>query len=158
MRTAGFVGAFLAASLVLAADGRGLSGHDDEREPPRVCTTETLQGNYGVVIRGTRPAAGFPPGTIEQVNGVGTQTFDGDGNFTQATAEKSSVTGMIARRTGFGTYSVDPGCTGTLTLTVPGVPFAIVSDFVIVNRGREFHTFVASPQASMIVTTAKRIE
>jgi hypothetical protein len=62
------------------------------------CSNETLEGVYGLSISGTRPAppppSGTPsyvPGTIEQVIGVGTRTFDGDGNFSQVTSEKGSL-------------------------------------------------------------------
>jgi len=132
-------------------------GYRADKDEPRLCSTETLEGVYGLSIGGTRPAPTFPPGTVEQLIGVGTRTFDGDGNFTQVTNEKGSLTGiMFPNRSLSGTYKVDPDCTGTLTLNIPGLPFSVVYDLVIVNGGREFRSIVASPAAVMVTTDGKR--
>ena len=78
-------------------------------------------------------------GTIEQVIGVGTQTFDDNGGFTQVTNDKGSLSAIIVpNRAGAGTYAVNPDPSGTTTLNIPGLGFPIVSDFVIVDRGKEF--------------------
>ena len=72
-----------------------LAASRQEENQAVACSNETLEGVYGLSITGTRPAppppSGTPnyvPGTIEQVIGVGTRTFDGDGNFSQVTNEK----------------------------------------------------------------------
>ena len=135
-----------------------------DRDEAFACTKETLEGVYGLSISGTRPAppppTGAPnyvPGTIEQLIGVGTRTFDGDGNFSQVTNEKGSLSGILfPNRALQGTYSVSPDCSGTLTLNIPGLPFSIVYDIVVVNHGREFHSIVASPQPVMVLTTGQR--
>jgi hypothetical protein len=129
------------------------------------CTNETLEGVYGLSISGTRPAppppSGTPnyvPGTIEQLIGVGTRTFDGDGNFSQVTNEKGSLSGILfPNRTLQGTYSVNPDCSGTTTLHIPGLPFSIVYDIVVVNDGREFQSVVATPQPVMVSTTGRKV-
>jgi hypothetical protein len=71
-------------------------GHNDN------CSNETLKGVYGLSISGTRPGppppSGTPnyvPGIIEQPIGVGTRTFDGEGNFTQLTNGKGSLSGIL---------------------------------------------------------------
>lgn len=128
------------------------------------CSNGTLEGVYGINISGTRPAppppSGIPnyvPGTVEQLIGVGTRTFDGDGNFSQVTNEKGSLSGILFHdRPLQGTYSVNPDCSGTLTLNIPGLPFSILYDMVVVSHGREFHSIVASPQAVMVSTTGQR--
>ena len=143
---------------------QGWNAARQERGEGLTCSTETLEGVYGVSISGTRPAppppSGTPnyvPGTIEQVIGVGIQTFDGDGNFTQVTNDKGSLSGiLVPNRAGHGTYTVNPDCSGTTTLTIPGVPFPIVSDIVIVNHGREFHAIVASPLPVMVSSVGRR--
>jgi hypothetical protein len=132
-------------------------------EDPFACSNETLAGTYGLSISGTRPAPPTPggtyvPGTIEQLIGVGTRTFDGAGNFTQITNEKGSLSGIpFPNRPVQGSYSVNPDCSGTLTLNIPGLPFSVVYDIVVVNHGREFQSIVASPQAVMVATTGRKV-
>jgi hypothetical protein len=130
-----------------------------------VCSNETLEGVYGLSISGTRPAPPPPngtphyvPGTIEQVIGVGTRTFDGNGNFSQVTNEKGSLSGILfPNRALQGTYSVNPDCSGTTTLNIPGLPFSIVYDIVVMSHGREFQSIVASPQPVMVSTTGQKV-
>ncbi len=70
---------------------------------------------------------------------MGTQTFDDNGGFTQVTNDKGSLSGIIVpNRAGAGTYAVNPDPSGTTTLNIPGLGFPIVSDFVIVDRGKLF--------------------
>jgi hypothetical protein len=116
-------------------------------------------------ISGTRPAppplSGIPnyvPGTIEQVIGVGTRTFDGQGNFTRITNEKGFLSGIVVPNRGrHGTYAVNPDCSGTATLTIPGLPFPVVSDIVVVSHGREFHSIVAFPQPVMVLSDGRKV-
>lgn len=129
------------------------------------CSSETLEGVYGISISGTRPApppaSGTPnyiPGTIEQVIGVDTRTFDGHGNFTQISNEKGSLSGIVAPNSAVhGTYTVNPDCSGTTTIIIPGVPFPVVLDIVIVNHGEEFHGIVASPQPVMVSSNGRKV-
>lgn len=122
------------------------------------CSNQTLQGAYGLSISGTRPVPGAPPGTFEQVIGVGTRTFDGTGNFTQVTNEKGSISGLpLPNRLLQGTYSVNPDCTGTLTLIIPGLPFSVVYDIVVVNNGHAFDSIVASPAPVMVTASGRRV-
>jgi hypothetical protein len=139
--------------------------------PPQVsndaatCSNETLDGVYGISISGTRPApppaGGTPnyvPGTIEQVIGVDTRTFDGHGNFTQVSNEKGSLSGIAAPNSVIhGTYIVNPDRSGTTTLHIPGVPFPVVIDIVVVNHGNEFRGIVASPQPVMVSSNGRRV-
>jgi hypothetical protein len=137
-----------------------------DQDEALACTRETLEGAYGLAISGTRPAPAPPsgtpnyvPGTIEQVITVGIQTFDGNGNFTQITNDKGSLSGILfPNRAGQGTYTVNADCSGTTTLNIPGLPFAIVSDIVVVNHGREFHGIIASPQLVMVSSTGRRVK
>jgi len=129
------------------------------------CRTEMLRGTYALDISGTRPAppppSGAPsyvPGTIETLIGVGVRTFDGQGTFSQVTNEKGSLSGILfPDRALQGTYSVNPDCTGSLSLFVPGLPVPIVYDLVLSNDGRKFNSFVATPAAVMAVTSGVRI-
>jgi hypothetical protein len=129
------------------------------------CRNGTLEGAYALSITGTSPAppppSGAPnytPGTIEQLIGVGIRTFDGNGTFTQVTNEKGSLSGLpFPDRALQGTYSVNPDCTGTLSLLVPGLPVPIVYDIVIAKNGREFTSMVVSPAAVMVTATGKKV-
>ena len=162
----------LAFSITLLTQARpanskkqSLAAWQDDSDEPTGCSNSTLKGSYGISISGTRPAppppSGTPnyiPGTIEQLIGVGTRTFDGGGNFTQITNEKGSLSGILfSNRALSGTYSVNSDCSGTLTLNIPGLPFPIVYDIVVVNHGRAFDSIVASPQAVMVATSGRRV-
>jgi len=134
-----------------------------EQDEALVCSNRTLEGVYGFSINGTRPAppplTGIPsyvPGTTEQVIGVGTLTFDGGGNFTQITNDKGSLSGiLVPNRAGQGTYTVNPDCSGTLTVNPPpGFPPLLV-DIVVVNHGKEFHGIVTSPAPVMLSIQAR---
>jgi len=97
------------ASVVLLAHVQASNRKEQPLATPRqdqdeatTCSNQTLQGVYGISINGTRPAppppSGIPnyvPGTIEQVIGVDTRTFDGQGNFTQISNEKGSLSGIL---------------------------------------------------------------
>jgi len=154
--------ALLTASIAIGADDQVLSPLEKVMDSD--CSVETLNGDYGTIISGTRPAppplSGIPnyvPGTIEQVIGVGVLTFDGKGGFTQTTNEKGSLSGIVVpNRSGSGTYTVNSDCSGTSTLNIPGLPFSVLYDFVIVDRAREFHAFVVSPQLVMVTTVGRR--
>ena len=162
--------AVLASSVVLFTQVQASSrkerplGAPQELEDTLACSNATLAGTYGLSINGTRPAPPSPsgtyvPGTIEQLIGVGTRIFDGTGNFTQITNEKGSLSGILfPNRSLQGTYAVNPDCSGTLTLNIPGLPFSVVYDIVVVNHGREFQSIVASPQAVMVSTTGQKVD
>ena len=120
------------------------------------CTNETLKGTFGLTLSGTRPAPPTqPPGTFEQAIGIVIQTFNGDGTFTQVSIDKGSISG-VATRSGSGTYLVNDDCTGTLNLNIQGLPFPIVSNFVLTNHAKEIRAFVASPQAVMVSTVGTK--
>lgn len=163
--------AVFAISVALLSHVQASTGKEQPLTAPRqvqvedsACSNATLQGLYGINISGTRPApppvSGIPnyvPGTIENVIGVDTRTFDGAGNFTQVSNDKGSLSGLAPNRVGHGTYSVNPDCSGTITLNIPGIPFPIVLDIVVVDHGKEFRGIVASPQPVMIASNGRRV-
>jgi hypothetical protein len=85
------------------------------------------------------------------------RVFDGDGNFNQVDNVKGAISGWVADRPGSGTYTLNADCTGTMTLHITGVPFAIVERVVVVNGGAEYRTAVVQPPAVMVTSTAKRV-
>ena len=104
------------------------------------CTDENLQGRYGYIVTGS--VVGLGP-----VAAVGIATFDGEGILNaQDTANNS---GAISRRTGVGSYFVNPNCTGSAT--VAGDFAGLTFDFMIIpgTDGSEF---------SLIVTNSGTVE
>jgi hypothetical protein len=116
---------------------------DDDRDRcPRRCSTETLEGCYATNISGSIVSNG-PVGALAD---VGVLTFDGDGNVSQVSTVSLNGT-VLPGRIGMGTYTVNPDCTGSLTLHFPPA-FESTSNFVIDNHGREIQ---------LINTTAGRV-
>jgi hypothetical protein len=146
----------VAAAGVLAAMTlvpRGASADDDVRFRP--CSKRTLRGDYGFVISGTAPAG--PNGETEQIVGTALKTYDGRGHFMQVDNVHGQVTGAALDRPGEGTYEVKADCTGTETFFVTGVPFPIVTSFVIVDGGAEIKSAVMSPPGSLITAIARKV-
>jgi len=79
------------------------------------------------------------------------QTFDGKGNFTQVDAVAEN--GMLAPgwRPGSGTYSVNPDCTGSQTISVAGLP-DVHLQFIISQSGNKIRQVVTDPG---LATTAE---
>jgi hypothetical protein len=99
------------------------------------CSKATLWGSFGYTSTGTLLDSYVPPPFAGPFGEVGRQTFDGRGN-TSATATTSS-NGNIAPVTIEGTYTVNPNCTGTMTVNVSQFDSTVHADFVIDNDGAE---------------------
>jgi hypothetical protein len=56
-----------------------------------------------------------------------------------------------------GTYRVNPDCTGSSTIDIPGLPFSIETAFVIVNDGDEVQDAVMAPAPNLVTGVGKRI-
>jgi hypothetical protein len=106
------------------------------------CSNATLQGGFGYTSTGTLLASipGLPPPLAGPFAEVGRQTFDGKGN-TDATATLSA-NGNIQTVTITGTYTVNPDCTGTMTLNVSPLGLIAHLDFVIDDDGAELRAIV----------------
>jgi hypothetical protein len=99
------------------------------------CSKATLSGSFGYSSTGTLLDSYVPAPYAGPFGEVGRQTFDGKGN-TSATATTSS-NGNIAPVTIEGTYTVNPDCTGSMTLNVSPFGSTVHADFVIDDeRGR----------------------
>ena len=99
------------------------------------CSKATLWGSFGYTSTGTLLDSYVPPPFAGPFGEVGRQTFDGKGH-TDATATTSS-NGNIAKVTIEGTYTVNPDCTGSMTLKVSPFDSTVHADFVIGNDGAE---------------------
>ena len=111
-----------------------------EREQ-RGCSNASLQGSFGFTSTGTLLA--LPPPLAGPFAEVGRQTFDGNGN-TDGTAT-ASANGNIAKLTLQGTYSVNPDCTGSMTLFVFELGGSFNADFVIDDDGAELRVILTDP-------------
>ena len=144
--------------LVLAA-----AANAQQPDEGKTCSDATLKGSYGGAISGTRPAPSVMPGgaglqgTIEQSIGLILWVFDGKGGFTQSISGKGSISGALPDLAVSGTYSVNSNCTATVKSIIPGLPPSEIR-MVIVDGGKEFRTFVLSPQPVMIVGHARKID
>ena len=131
----------------------GADGQDDERGRSKRCSEATVRGDYGIQIQGTRPA---PGGLTEAVIGIVLRTYDGEGNFSQVSNLKGSITGTNPDSQSFGTYEVNPDCTGIIRFQpLPGV--LIEERLVIVDNGREIRAAVMVPTAVVITSVHQRI-
>ncbi len=162
MRRVGWAATAAAIVAVVTGGARimGANERDDtqrgRREP---CSLATLRGDYGVQFQGTRPVPPPPvgPGGIEAVVGIVLRNFDGRGNTRQVENAHGSITGTLPDQPGFGTYEVNPDCTGSMRFEPrPGV--VIEDRFVIVDGGREIRSAVMTPAAAMVTAVAKRID
>ena len=84
-----------------------------------------------MTLSGVRPGVGGAP---EQFSGVSMQVYDGQGNFTQ-TDNTHGPSRADTDQPGWGTYTVNPDCSGTKTLWVQGLPFPIENRLVVVDTG-----------------------
>ena len=112
------------------------------------CSNKTIKGDYGCSIHGSLI---FGATQLPFV-GVTMGHNDGDGNSTGlehvVVNGNSFDSGWDANS---GTYTVNPDCTGTLTINVPGNPFSPVKlHFVVVRQGKEIRTVVEANAVSSI--------
>jgi hypothetical protein len=125
----------------------GSSAWADDAEDVK-CTDRTLLGDYGFAIEGV---GGLPPAfSLNAIRGVAMGHFDGKGNFSQVDHVVAGGTPPPQEWTfGSGPYTVNPNCTGTLVINIPGSPFSPVKlHFVVVRQGKEIRTVVDSGSAS----------
>jgi hypothetical protein len=128
------------------------------------CSNATLKGEYGALVQGVRGIS--PPDAplvTEMFVGIALRNFDGNGGFIEeAASQHGAITGLQggvgANATAgiFGTYHVNPDCTGTSTLVLPAPFPTIVSDFVIVDHGRGIKEIVTSPAANIVTAVYTR--
>ena len=98
-------------------------------------------GSFGFTSIGTLLDSFVPPPFAGPLAEVGRQTFDGKGH-TDATATLSS-NGNINKVTIEGTYTVNPDCTGAMTLDISPFGSTVHADFVIADDGAELRAIVS---------------
>lgn len=114
----------------------------------RECSNETIRGTYAFTIHGTLLPRGGPSLLVDGIDKV---RYDGLGNFTQVDAVAIGGNLPPGWRPGAGKYSVNPDCTGTQTITIPGMP-DLHLQFIVAQSGNTIHQVVIDPGFS---TTAE---
>jgi hypothetical protein len=106
------------------------------------CSDWTIRGTYASTLHGLIfPPDGSAPLTL---SGVVLTTNDGKGNFTQLDAVGVNGNVTPGWRPGSGTYSVNPDCTGTSTIVIPGSP-DVHTQFIVSQSGNTTHFVVTDP-------------
>ena len=140
----------IVCGLLVPASSMGPTVRADNEETTG-CTNKTLQGDYGFALEGEILGPGL------QFRGVVMTHFDGNGNFTQV--DHIVFNGVPAAEEwtpGSGTYTVNPNCTGSAVLIVPGNPLSPINlHFVVVRQGKEIHQVV---DANAVTAVGNKVE
>jgi hypothetical protein len=118
----------LAASSTLAAHAGG-------------CSNSTIQGNYAYTIHGQ---VFLPDGSTLLIDGLARTTFDGKGNLTELDAIAANGNMAPGWVPNTGTYSVNPDCTGTITVTNGNQPLVHLQ-MVVAQSGNTIHAMTIDP-------------
>ena len=105
------------------------------------CSNQTIKGTYAFTIHGT---VLLPDGSSMLVDGLAETTFDGQGNIKQLDAVAVNGNLPPGWRLSTGTYSVDPDCTGTFTVSNDPQP-PIHVQMVVAQSGNKIHAVVIDP-------------
>jgi hypothetical protein len=140
----------IVCGLLLPASSMGPTVRADN-EDTKGCTNKTLQGDYGFALEGEILGPGL------QFRGVVMQHYDGNGNFTQVDHIVFNGVPPVEEWTpGSGTYTVNPNCTGSAVIIVPGNPLSPINlHFVVVKQGKEIHQVV---DANAVTAVGNRVE
>ena len=113
------------------------------------CSNITLKGTFAYSSTGSIASPADIAGPFVE---VGTQTFDGNGGTT-ATAMLSQ-NGNMVQISVTGTYTVNPDCTGTMTLQVAPIGVTVHVYIVIDNSDTEFQAI--ETDAGLVITRIGR--
>jgi len=140
----------IVCGLLVAASSMGPTARADN-EDTKVCTDRTLQGDYGFALEGEILGPGL------QFRGVVVQHYDGKGNFTQVDhIVFNGVPPAEEWTPGSGTYTVNPNCTGSAVVIVPGNPLSPINlHFVVVREGKEIRQVV---DANAVTAVGNKVE
>jgi len=112
----------LAASSTLTAHASG-------------CTNLTMKGSWVQHLQGL---IFLPDGSSLVLTGITKSTYDGLGNLTALDSSGTNGAVPTGWRTGTGTYTVNPDCTGTETISFPDQA-DIHAQFVLAQSGNKLH-------------------
>jgi len=140
-----FAKTLTATAITALALGIASTAYADDKG----CSNVTLRGTFAYTSTGSIAA---PPEVAGPFVEVGTQTFDGSG-ATTATATLSQ-NGNILPVTITGTYTVNPDCTGTMTVQVSPISVTVHVFFVIDDNLNEFQAIETDP--GLVITRIAR--
>jgi hypothetical protein len=129
------VGIILASGTIALGQLSHSNPFDDRNEGQhKMCSNRTLTGDYGIQIEGIR--SDQDNATLRTLV---LSHFKGDGTLTEIDHVVYNGQAPDAEwRPSTGTYSVNPDCTGSVSIDVaPGFP-PLGYHFVVVNQGRKF--------------------
>jgi len=112
------------------------------RADERACSVASLKGTFTYTGTGFNVSAN---GAAAPFAEVGTQTFDGKG--ATSTTFTASANGNLFHITLSGTYTVNPDCTGTMTLLTPAPNPTVTLFFAIADNFSEFQAIETLPGA-----------
>jgi hypothetical protein len=136
---------FTMAAITALALGVASTANADDKG----CSTASLQGTFAYTSTGFITA---PPEIAGPFAETGTQTFDGRGHTTAAVT--LSQNGNILPVTVTGTYTVNPDCTGTMTLQVSPIAVTVDVFFVIDDSGNGFQAI--ETDSGLVITRVGR--
>jgi len=143
--------ALLAAIAFPAVSGAAWAGGSADLG----CSNATLKGGYAFSVL----TIVAEPGVV-----VGLGTFDGKGGFKQTDFPGNGATdlSLTAFRTGqSGSYTVNPDCTGFMTINLGATVGVTTNAFVISNGGRAVHAVIAgftAPGGASVTPLQSRID
>ncbi len=105
------------------------------------CSNATIHGSYAFTIHGT---VFLPNGATLLIDGLAKTTFDGNGNLTQLDAVATNGNVPPGWRLSTGTYSLQPNCTGTMTVTNGDQPLLHLQ-IIVAQSGNTIHDMVMDP-------------
>jgi hypothetical protein len=151
-----FKGILSVAIALPAMSGAAWAGGSDDLG----CSNATLKGAYAFSVVNIVLPAPLGPGVV-----VGLTTFDGKGGLTQIDYPGNGGTdlGLDEKfRTGqTGSYTVNPNCTGFMTVNL-GVGVGVTENaFVISNGGRSIRAVIAAftaPNGALATPVQSRID
>ena len=106
------------------------------------CSNSTIRGSYAHTIRGQVFLPNVPTLLID---GLAKTTFDGEGNLTELDAVAANGNVAPGWVSNTGTYSVNPDCTGTITVTNGNQP-QIHLQMVVAQSGNTIHEIGDRPR------------
>ena len=153
MNSWNFKGMLAAAIVLPALSGAAWAEGSDDLG----CSSATLKGDYAFSVLTIVSATG--PGVV-----VGLGTFDGRGGFTQTDYPGNGGTdlGLTGFRTGqTGSYTVNPNCTGFITIDLGATVGTVTNAFVISNGGSAVRAVIAeftAPDGTLVTPLQSRID
>jgi hypothetical protein len=123
--TTGIAALTIPLTIICGLLAPGLSSAAEPEMRGRTCSNGSLSGRFGYVTIGVLLGSPGLPAEA-QFRAVGAATFDGEGHYTLV--EHTIINGTppaIPWISDTGTYSINPDCTGTMTLTTPLNPVTL---------------------------------